>query len=70
MFEVYEYMIVPKTGFTPTNGADVRLKGKPKLLQTFSDIESARGFSQNYDRKTFIKYSLEAVRAIQQEQQQ
>ena len=69
MFEVYEYVIVPRVGFTPRNGADVRLKGKPKLLQAFDDIEAARDFSQNHDRKTFIRFSPEAVRAIQQEQQ-
>ena len=69
MFEVYEYVIVPRVGFTQRNGADVRLKGKPKLLQAFDDIEAARDFSQNHDRKTFIRFSPEAVLAIQQEQQ-
>ena len=69
MFEVYEYIIVPKVGYTPNAGANVRLKGKPKLLRTFDDIEKARYFSQNHDRKTFIRFSPEAVLAIQQEQQ-
>ena len=69
MFEVYEYAIIPRVGFTPANRADVRLKGKPTLMQTFDDIEKARDFSQSLDRKTFIRFSQDAIRAIQQEQQ-
>ena len=67
MFQVYEYTIVPRIGRSATNGVEVKMKGKPKLLQSFRKLEDARSFTERHNSKTFIRFSPEAIQAIEQE---
>ena len=67
MYGVYEYELCTKRG-------ELRVNGKPKLLDKFRELADARRFSERKlkegKRQTFIEFSREAIQAIQQEQQQ
>ena len=67
MFQVYEYTIMPRTRYLATNGVEVKMKGKRKLLRSFGKLEDARTFTERHNSKTFIEFSPEAIQAMEQE---